>query len=287
MSNVELKEHRVTSRDGTPIAFEQAGHGPAVILVASALSDRSDTRKLAALLAAQFTVVNYDRRGRGASGDTHPYAVEREIEDIDALIQAVGGTASVFGSSSGAVLALEAGNRLPERVDRLALYEPPIIVDDSRPPLGPEFVARIEEFLAADRRGDAVKLFLSKGLGIPGLGVALMRFMPGWRAMVEMAHTLPYDLAITREVQSGAPLRADRWQALQAPALVLTGGKSEAYFHTGARSLAAVLRDAEHRVLDGQHHGSVVMAPKVIGAELARFLGASKTPAATASLANS
>jgi pimeloyl-ACP methyl ester carboxylesterase len=280
MNNVDVTEHRVTSRDGTPIAFEQAGNGPAVILVASALSDRSDTRKLAALLATRFTVVNYDRRGRGASGDTRPYAVEREVEDIDALIEAVGGTASVFGSSSGAVLALEAGSLLPGRVEGLAMYEPPIIVDDSRPPLGPDFVARIEDLLATDRRGDAVKLFMSKGLGIPGLGVALMRFMPGWRAMVDMAHTLPYDLAITREVQSGTPLRADRWASVQSPALVLTGGKSEAYFHTGARSLAAILRDAEHRVLEGQHHGSVAMGPKVIAAELAQFLGAASRPGA-------
>jgi hypothetical protein len=132
-----------------------------------------------------------------------------------------------------------------------------------------------------------VKLFMSKGLGIPGLGVALMRFMPGWRAMVDMAHTLPYDLAITREVQSGTPLRADRWQSVQSPALVLTGGKSEAYFHTGAGSLAAILRDAEHRVLEGQHHGSVAMGPKVIAAELARFFGATARAGAAAQQAAS
>jgi pimeloyl-ACP methyl ester carboxylesterase len=274
MNGTEPTERRVTSRDGTPIAFEQSGSGPAVVLVASALSDRSDTRKLAALLAAEFTVANYDRRGRGASGDTAPYAVQREVEDIDALIEAVGGSASLFGSSSGAILGLEAADRLGSRVERLAMYEPPLILDDSRPPIDDAFVARIEELLAANRRSDAVRLFMSKGLGIPGLGVALMRFMPGWRAMVEMAHTLPYDLAITRDVQAGRPLPAGRWESVESPVLVMTGGKSEAYFHAGARSLAAILRHAEHRVLDGQHHGSVVMGPKVIAGELRRFYAA-------------
>jgi pimeloyl-ACP methyl ester carboxylesterase len=272
--NNDVSRHRVSSRDGTPIAFEQSGSGPAVVLVASALSDRSDTRKLAALLATDFTVINYDRRGRGESGDTAPYGVQREVEDIEALIDAAAGSAHVFGSSSGAVLGLEAATRLPGKVRTLAMYEPPLIVDGSRPPIGEDFVRRVDELLAAGRRGDAVKQFMSTGLGIPAIGVFFMRFMPGWRAMVDMAHTLPYDLAITRDLQAGRPPAPDRWSALTAPALVLTGGKSEAYFHTGAGALAAQLGNATHRVLDGQHHGSVVMAPKVIAAELAGFFGA-------------
>src|SRR5512136_1391077 len=125
---------KVTSKDGTPIAFGKTGHGPAIILVSGALGDRSAAAPLTPLLAPHFTVLAYDRRGRGDSGDTAPYTVEREVEDIDALIKEGGGTAFVFGHSSGAVLALEAAARRPT-ITKLALYEPPFIVDDSRPPV--------------------------------------------------------------------------------------------------------------------------------------------------------
>jgi pimeloyl-ACP methyl ester carboxylesterase len=143
---------KVISADGTPIAFERTGQGPAVILVASALADRSDAAKLAGLLAERFTVINYDRRGRGDSGDTSPYAVEREVEDLDALIQAAGGSASVFGSSSGAVLALRAAAS-GLNITRLAVYEPPFRVDGEPLPAG--FQVQLEQLLGAGRRGDA------------------------------------------------------------------------------------------------------------------------------------
>ena len=132
------------SKDGTAIAFDRTGQGPAVIVVASALSDRSDTKKLAGLLAQNFTVINYDRRGRGESSDTQPYAVEREIEDIEALIDEVGGSASIFGSSSGAVLALEAARKLNGKLQKQALFEPPFILDDSRPPVSKDVVKKID-----------------------------------------------------------------------------------------------------------------------------------------------
>ncbi len=262
---------KVTSKDGTAIAFDQLGQGSAVILVASALSDRSDTVKMAALLAEHFTVINYDRRGRGASGDTQPYAVEREVEDIEALIDAVGGSAFLFGSSSGAVLALDAANRLDGRIKKLALYEPPFIIDDSRPPMPNDLIDQITELVSAGRRGDAVKLFFSKGLGIPALFVTLMRFMPGWSKRTAMAHTLPYDLTIMGDTQAGKPLPAKEWVSVSSPTLVLTGEKSEAFFHNSARALADVLPNAQHRILKGQHHGSVVMAPKDIASELVEF----------------
>ncbi len=274
MKDVENVQKTVTSRDGTPIALEQSGSGPAVILVGSALSDRSDTRRLAALLAPHFTVINYDRRGRGESGDTAPYAVEREVEDIEALIDAAGGSAFVFGSSSGAVLALEAASRLPGKIRKQALYEPPFIIDDSRPPLPQDFVEQVSELVSAGRRSAAVKLFMSKGMGIPTIGVAVMRFMPGWSKMAGMAHTLAYDLTIMGDTQAGRPLPTARWSGAAAPTLVLTGEKSEAYFHEGARALASLLKDAEHRILKGQHHGSVVTAPKTIAAELVDFFSA-------------
>ena len=201
----------VISPDGTPIAYEQTGSGPAVILVGSALADRSDTRKLAALLAAQFTVINYDRRGRGDSGDTQPYAVEREIEDLDALIRAAGRAASVFGSSSGAVLALRAAAAgLP--IERLALFEPPFRLDLDDGALSADYEARLADLLAAGRRGDAVSLFMSRAVGVPRAGLLFMRLWPGlWAKLTAMAPTLLY------AAEPDAPLdRLQRsWPAVQ------------------------------------------------------------------------
>jgi pimeloyl-ACP methyl ester carboxylesterase len=168
----------VTSRDGTRIAYERSGSGTVVVLVASALADRRDAKRLARRLSERFTVVNYDRRGRGASGDTSPYEVAREVADIDALIDDAGGSASIFGSSSGAVLALEAANALGEKVTRLVLFEPPFITDDSRAPPSTADVLQIEQHLAAGRRGDAVKEFMTRHLGMPTAMVAVMRRLP-------------------------------------------------------------------------------------------------------------
>lgn len=261
----------VRSADGTPIAFDRAGQGPPLILVASALSDRSDTAKLAALLAPHFTTINYDRRGRGESGDTPPFAIEREVEDIEALVDEAGGSAFVFGSSSGAVLALEAANRLPTKIRKQALFEPPFIVDDSRPPMPEDFAKQVAELVSAGRRSDAVKLFFAKGMGVPGLFVSLMRFMPGWSKMTAMAHTLPYDLAILCGTQAGKPLPAQRWAAVQAATLVMTGGKSEAFFHRGAQALADLLPHAKHTTLEGQGHGAVMTAPGALARVLLEF----------------
>lgn len=265
----------VTSKDGTTIAYEQSGKGPVIVLVDSALADRTTCAKLVKLLAGKFTVINYDRRGRGDSGDTQPYAVEREVEDIEALIDEAGGSAFVFGSSSGAALALEAANKLPTKIKRQVLYEPPFIVDDSRPPMPEDMANQIAELVAGGRRSDAVKLFFSKGMGIPGFFVTLMRFMPGWSKSVAMAHTLPYDFMIMAGAQTGKPLPADRWASTTAPTLVMTGGKSEAFFHKGAQAVVEVLPDAQHRILKDQHHGSAVMSPKVIAEEITEFFEAS------------
>ncbi|MEU5884853.1 alpha/beta fold hydrolase [Spirillospora sp. NPDC047279] len=261
----------VTSLDGTTIAFEQAGTGPAVILVASALADRSDTAKLARLLAPRFTVINYDRRGRGASGDATAYAVEREIEDIHALIDHAGGSASLFGSSSGAVLALRAAAE--PNVERLALYEPPFAVTPGGFGPPPGFARHIASLLAEDDRGRAVTYFMTEAQGMPAFMVNAMRLVPGpWSKLKAMAHTLPYDIAVMGDTQQGKPLAPDPWSKVTAPALVLTGGKSPTGFHDAARALTGILPDARHRTLPGLHHGAVVMAPKKLAPALADFL---------------
>ncbi|MBK3556847.1 alpha/beta hydrolase [Streptomyces sp. MBT56] len=265
-------ESTTVSADATTIAFDKSGEGPAVILVASALADRSDAKKLAGLLAEHFTVVNYDRRGRGASADGPAYAVEREIEDIAALIDQVGGSASLFGSSSGAVLALRAA-AAGLKVNKLAVYEPPFSVtsDGFGPPAG--FGGQIDSLLAEDRRSDAVKAFMVKAQGMPSFMVGAMRLMPGvWSNLKGLANTLPYDIAVMGDTQQGKPLPAEPWSAASAPTLVLTGSKSPDGFQRAAKELTGVLPDASHRTLNGLNHGAVAMAPKKLAPELIGFL---------------
>jgi pimeloyl-ACP methyl ester carboxylesterase len=245
----------VTSRDGTTIAFDRVGDGPPVILVDGALCYRASgpSGPLAALLADQFTVFTYDRRGRGDSTNELPYAVDREVEDLAALLDQAGGSAAVYGISSGAALALEAARQgLP--IDKLALYEAPFIVDDTRTPLPHDYVSHMERLVAEDRRGDAVRHFMRAGVQVPAVFVALMRVMPAWSKLTGIAHTLPYDTALTAQFQSGTPLPRDRWVSVTTPALVLGGGKSPLWMRNAVRDLADAIPGARHAELDGQTH---------------------------------
>ena len=260
----------VTSRDGTAIAFERSGAGPAIVLVDGALCGRAfgPMPRLAPLLAPRFAVYHYDRRGRGDSGDTPPYAVEREVEDIDALIDEAGGSASLYGISSGAVLALEAASRLPTKVEKLALYEPPFILDDSRPPMPEDYVKRVTELAATGRRGDAVALFMTH-VGVPPEMLEQMRTSPMWAGLERLAHTLAYDGMIMGDTQSGKPLRAElieRWSAAAMPTLVMTGGESPPFFHHAAQTLVDVLPNARRRTVEGQDHAvaSDALAPVLV-----------------------
>jgi pimeloyl-ACP methyl ester carboxylesterase len=265
-------EGRVASADGTEIAFEQSGRGPAVVLVPSALADRSDTTKLAALLAQHFTVINYDRRGRGASGDANAYAPDREIEDIAALVEHVGGSASLFGSSSGAVLALRAA-AAGVNVDRLALYEPPFVVaeGDDGPPR--DLAQQITVLLAEGRHSDAVKYFMTRVQGMPGIAVFFMKLMPKmWANLTKLAGTLPYDIAVMGDTQQGKPLDAEEWKGVAVRTRVLTGGKSPAAFQRAALAVTEILPQADHRTLPGLNHGAVVMAPRKIAPQIIEFI---------------
>jgi pimeloyl-ACP methyl ester carboxylesterase len=250
---------KVLSRDGTPIALTRLGEGPPLILVDGALCYRGfgPMAKLAQALAKDFTVITYDRRGRGESGDMPPYAVQREIEDLEALINEVGGWSYVYGISSGAALALEAANRgLPIR--KLALYEAPFIVDSTRPPLANDYEAELDALLAANRRGDAIKLFM-RMVGVPAAFIFLMRFMPMWSKLKAVAHTLPYDTAIVAANQRGNPLPAGRWASVSTPTLVALGGKSPAWMRNAMQALADAIPHATRLTLDGQTH--MVKAP--------------------------
>jgi pimeloyl-ACP methyl ester carboxylesterase len=257
----------VRSRDGTTIAFERSGSGPALVLVGGALSDRSAAGPLVSEMTDGLTLVAYDRRGRGDSGDTPPYALEREVEDVAALIDATGGSANVFGHSSGAALSLEAAaHGLP--ITKLALYEPPFIVDDTRPPLPEDYVAHLDELVANDRRGDAVEYFLTVGVGLPAEMVAGMRDSPAWPFMQAVAHTITYDGRVMGDQVSGSPKPLERWASATVPALVMDGGASPPWQHNAVRALVDVLPNVEHRTLEGQDHGP---APEVLAPALTEF----------------
>ena len=246
----------VTSKDGTTIAFDRYGEGAAIILVGGAFQHRAidpSTARLAEFLAPNFTVYHYDRRGRGDSGDTVPYAVEREIEDIEALIQDAGGSAFVFGMSSGAVLALHAA-AVGLAITKLALYEPPFMVDDSRPPLPKDYRERLTRLLAEGGRGDAVELFMTAAVGVSAETFASMQGAQFWAAFEAVAHTLPYDDAIMGDTTSGKPLPAGRWASVTIPTLVVDGGASPAWARNAVQAIAEVLSDAKRRTLEGQTH---------------------------------
>ena len=245
----------VISADGTRIAFQRQGSGPALILVDGAMCYRGQgpNDALASLLANDFTVFTYDRRGRGESGDTAPYTVEREIDDLRALAKEAGGSVYLYGISSGGALALEAVNAgLPVR--RLALYELPFVVDRSRRIIPDDYESTMDGHIAAGRRGPAVSLFMRVGVGLPALVVGMMRLMPAWPKLKAVAHTLPYDTSFTAPLQRGKALPADRWTSVHVPVTVIAGGKSPAWMQTAMRALADVLPGATHRTLPGQTH---------------------------------
>jgi pimeloyl-ACP methyl ester carboxylesterase len=260
---------QVVSRDGTTIAYDKAGSGPPVILVVGALCSRTmgPGVKLGPMLAQQFTVFTYDRRGRGESGENAPYEVEREIEDMEALIREAGGSAFVFGHSSGAVLGLRAAaHGLP--IKKLALYEAPFIVDRSRPSTENDW-AQIDAFVREGHRADAVRVFL-KTVGVPAFLIFLMRWLPVWRKITAVAHTLPHDGAIVKEFQRGEPLPRASWATVTIPTLVIDGGKSPSWMRNGTRSLATALPNAQYRTLEGQTHD---VSAKVLAPELKEFFG--------------
>jgi pimeloyl-ACP methyl ester carboxylesterase len=262
---------RVASRDGTLIAYDRIGEGPALVVVTGALSDRSVAATLAPPLAGRFTVVAYDRRGRGDSGDTQPYAVEREIEDLDAVIGQAGGSAFVFGHSSGAALALEAAVR-GIRITRLALYEPPYIVDDSRAPLPDDYVPTLRALVAEGRRADAVEYFWRVGVLMRLDAIAHLRGSPMWPAILARAASLPYDAEVMGDHMAGRALPAEWATRVTIPTLVIDGGTSPPQLRNAAAAVASLLPNARRETLEGHGHGA---PPQILAPVLASFFLAS------------
>jgi pimeloyl-ACP methyl ester carboxylesterase len=259
----------VRSKDDTIIAFDRSGAGPALILVGGAMGTRFHAVELASQLARTFAVISYDRRGRGDSGDTQPYAVEREIEDLEAVIRAAGGSAFVYGHSSGAVLSLRAAAAGLD-IPKLALHEPPFIVEDSRPPVPDDLVERLDELIEAGKRGEAVAAFMTDSVGMPAEAIPAMRENPSWARMEAVANTLSYDSRIMADTLRGDPSPLQRWASVTTPTLILDGTETFPFLHASADALAAALPNAERGTLAGQDHGP---APEVLVPVLVEFFG--------------
>jgi pimeloyl-ACP methyl ester carboxylesterase len=240
------------SADGTRIAYVANGSGPPLILVGGAFCDhraRAAGLPLSRALEASMTVVCFDRRGRGESGDTSPYAVAREVEDLSALVEVAGGSAAVYGHSSGAVIALEAA-AAGVSIERLALYEPPLVFADQRAAMPDDLVEQLVALTSADRRSEAAELFLTKGVGVPLPAVERIKASPGWPSLMALAHTLSYDATLTRDPEA---LLA-RGASVTQPALLMAGEKSEAWMRAGVERLAAAVPGARQATLAGQTH---------------------------------
>ena len=249
---------KVISKDGTPIAYDQSGEGLPIILVVGAFNDHSTGAPLAAQLSEHFTVFIYDRRGRGESGDTAPYAIEREIEDLAALIAEAGGSSSVFGYSSGAILSLKA-KAAGLALTRLALYDPPFLLDNGFPQRAQEISVRLTELISSGRRGDAVELFQTEIVGIPPEIVAQMRHAPFRPELEHIAPTLVYEATLLGDM----PVLAQQLPSVTVPTLVISGGNNQERMRSAAQTLADALPNALHRSLQGQTHDIVpaVLAP--------------------------
>ncbi|HUX72233.1 MAG TPA: alpha/beta hydrolase [Cellulomonadaceae bacterium] len=239
----------VTSRDGTTIVYDVAGDGSPVILVGGALSDRRSAAALAQVLARDLRAVTYDRRGRGGSGDTPPYAVDREIEDLAALVDEVGGHAFVYGHSSGAALVLAAAAAgVP--VERLVVFEPPYVVGARR--VEPTALAEeLRALLSAGRRGEVVERFMTDAVGLPPQVVAQTRQSPAWPSLEALAHTILYDLQIMGDDRPPEAALAH----ITVPTLVLGSSASPGWLHDAVVATAASIPGAEHRLLPGSFHG--------------------------------
>jgi pimeloyl-ACP methyl ester carboxylesterase len=253
----------VTSKDGTLIAYNQAGSGEPVVLVDGALCSSAfgPMPSLAKLLEPHFTVFNYDRRGRNKSGDTQPYAPEREIEDLDAVIRAAGGSAFVAGVSSGAALAL-AGAAAGLNIKKLALYEAPFMVDKTGHQPPKDSAEQLKKMIAEGRRGDAVKFFVRDMVNVPAFAVFMMSIMPVFKKLKAVAHTLPYDATVMGDFS----LPVQKAGLVKVPAMVAGGEKSPVSMQNAVRQTAAAIPGSELKMFPGQTHNisMKVLAPALI-----------------------
>jgi pimeloyl-ACP methyl ester carboxylesterase len=258
----------VTSKDGTKIAYDKLGQGPALVFVDGAFCfcKNGTTPMLLPVLSQNFTIYTYDRRGRGDSGNTEPYSVEREIEDLKAVIDAAGGSALVLGISSGAALALLAAAR-GLHINKLAMFEPPYVAEDKNSLLPPaDSIEKLNRMVGAGDRGKAVKYYLTNVMGMPAFAVVFVQLMAEvWKRNMSVAHTLAYDLIIMGDFSLPTKVAA----TIKVPTLIISGEKSTPNLRKAAQSVAAAIPDAQHQVIGSMSH---VLKPKLLVPKLKKFL---------------
>ena len=256
----------VTSKDGTKIAYETTGHGQSALIVLGALNSRKSGSKLAKLLASKFTAVSYDRRGRGDSADSASYSPEREVEDIAALIDAVGGPICLYGHSSGAALAISAAVKLRKQITKLAIYEAPFALDSKARKAAKEYLFALKEALSSGHKGDAVALFV-RSVGVSDQQIQAMRKMPMWKGLEKLAPTLVYDSEV---LGKGHSLPAALLSRVRTPTLVMHGGAGSPAMRDAAQAISEAIPKADLRTLARQTHG---VSPKVLAPVLEEFFG--------------
>ena len=262
----------VTSKDGTCIGYSVVGSGPAIVLVDGAMCSRDmgPATPLAAELKDKFTVYTYDRRGRGESGDTKPYATEREIEDLAAVIDAAGGSVAIYAISSGVILALEAANTIPG-ITGMVLYEAPIFTDTTRKPVPSDYVQRMDQLVASGDGAGAVKHFMQNGIQVPWFVLMMMGMFGMFKKMAPVGPTLPYDTAFVFPLWTYKAIPSNRWPKVTVPVLAIGGSKSDTWMQNAQKAIAANLPNAEHKTLAGQNH---MVAAKAIATMIKEFLAA-------------
>lgn len=269
-----MPQGTVTSADGTTIAYSAWGDGDPIVIIDGATAYRAVTpenEKIGELLAGSFRVINYDRRGRGESSDTVPYAVEREFEDLAEIIAGPGEgrPATVFAWSSGGFLALNAAQAgIP--IARLALFEPPAVADDSRPPLPVDYLERLDAAVAAGKPGDAAELFLTTAVLMPAEFVEGMRGSEMWPGLEAVAPTIAYDGRQVGDAMSGEPLSQDRWNRIDVPILVIYGESTWPFLAAGAHAVAELLPTATLKPVAGENHSATA---EVLAPVLSSFVG--------------
>jgi pimeloyl-ACP methyl ester carboxylesterase len=260
----------VTSKDGTRIGYGVVGSGPAIVLVDGALCWRASgpAGPLAEQLKDRFTVYTYDRRGRGESGDTKPFATQREVEDLDAVLDAAGGSAVIYAISSGVAVALAAANTasVGSKITKMVLYELPIMVDDSRKHLpDPGYADEMDRLIAAGDNAGAVKHFMKDGIGIPAFGIFMMQLMGIMKKLAPVGPTLAYDTAFVAPFWNGKPIPKGTWSNVTMPVLAIGGGKSDAWMQNAQVAISKALPNASHKTLPGQNHmvAATAIAPMI------------------------
>lgn len=256
--------HKATSPDGTQIAFTTAGNGQNIVIVLGALNSRKSGARLAKSLSPHFTVTNYDRRGRGSSTDTAPYAVAREVEDLRAVLDSLGGDVHLYGHSSGAAVVLQLAAQGHPRLRKLAIYEAPYVTTEAEIADAREYNLQLLALLAAGNNSGAVALFISH-VGVSDKQIAALKLMPMWKGLVAMASTLAYDSEI---LGNGHSIPHDVLHRVEVPSLVMHGSRGAKPMAAAASEIAGTIPNARLLTVEGQDHG---VSPKVVAPLLEEF----------------